>query len=588
MRDGRRHYVRLGLTVILPIAAVSAMVSAAPHTATASARLAAAVLPDPCPAVLVIGARGTNEAPTSNGGDPSSYTNAPYHGVGQTLDKMYGQLQSANLGVDLGLEPVVYPTVLNFGSPLQSAPYLFDAQTGGANISQQIQATDTLCNHSVRYILAGYSIGAWAVHDALNSLTPAQLAEIAGVALFGDPKFQPGQPFVREFKSQDTYYGLAYGFDPTDNPIPTAVVPQTGSWCLPTDPICQYQPNHLLTWSSELRSCLPGAKNAASCAHSQYLTDGATLSAVAVLSPFLHGAAEGTTTEFAVPTGSSQPLDITTGPDGNLWFTENEGNKIGRITPSGSITEFAVPTSNSQPYGITAGPDGNLWFTQPIENTGSNQIGRITPNGSVTEFTVPTTFADPTYITSGPDGNLWFTEMTGNKIGRVTTNGTFTEYAVPTNNSFPVDITAGPDGNLWFTENSGNKIGRITPSGSITEFAVPTAGAGPLGITAGPDGNLWFTEAASHEIGKITTAGVITEYAVPTSNSQPEKITTGPDGKLWFTEDNGNKIGRITTSGTITEYAIPGGSGPTGITAGPDGNVWFTDDQGNNIGRIVP
>ena len=42
----------------------------------------------------------------------------------------------------------------------------------------------------------------------------------------------------------------------------------------------------------------------------------------------------------------------------------------------GAIAESApIPTSNSVPDGITAGPDGNLWFT---EQTG-NKIGRISP-----------------------------------------------------------------------------------------------------------------------------------------------------------------------------------------------------------------
>jgi streptogramin lyase len=52
-------------------------------------------------------------------------------------------------------------------------------------------------------------------------------------------------------------------------------------------------------------------------------------------------------TEFALPGQGSQPYRITSGPDGNLWFTEYQGNKIGRITPAGQITEFAVPTSGS-------------------------------------------------------------------------------------------------------------------------------------------------------------------------------------------------------------------------------------------------
>src|SRR5438128_11788033 len=48
-------------------------------------------------------------------------------------------------------------------------------------------------------------------------------------------------------------------------------------------------------------------------------------------------------TEFPMPTAEGQPFDITAGPDGNLWFTEQSASRIGRITPAGVITEFAAP-----------------------------------------------------------------------------------------------------------------------------------------------------------------------------------------------------------------------------------------------------
>jgi len=45
------------------------------------------------------------------------------------------------------------------------------------------------------------------------------------------------------------------------------------------------------------------------------------------------------------------------------------------ISTSGAITEYVVPTSSSFPYGIASGPDGALWFT---ENSGiANQIGHL-------------------------------------------------------------------------------------------------------------------------------------------------------------------------------------------------------------------
>ena len=37
-------------------------------------------------------------------------------------------------------------------------------------------------------------------------------------------------------------------------------------------------------------------------------------------------------TEFKIPTADSALLDITAGPDGNLWFTDYDRNKIGQVT----------------------------------------------------------------------------------------------------------------------------------------------------------------------------------------------------------------------------------------------------------------
>src|SRR3989442_13103138 len=37
------------------------------------------------------------------------------------------------------------------------------------------------------------------------------------------------------------------------------------------------------------------------------------------------------------------PTSIIAGRDGNLWFTERFGNKIGRITPTGACITFSAP-----------------------------------------------------------------------------------------------------------------------------------------------------------------------------------------------------------------------------------------------------
>ncbi|MDQ2978584.1 MAG: hypothetical protein M3R62_05150, partial [Acidobacteriota bacterium] len=271
---------------------------------------------------------------------------------------------------------------------------------------------------------------------------------------------------------------------------------------------------------------------------------------------------------------SGDGVGIAAGPDGNIWFTERNAGKIGRITPSGVVTEFSIPTARSDPDSITQGPDGNLWFT---ENAG--KIGRITTAGAVTEYPLSTTSTTPGSIVLGSDGNLWFTEFAEGKIGRITPAGAITEFQTP---SDPASIAPGSDGNLWFTERLGNHVDRITPSGVITQF--PTLTMSRLyAITGGADGNLWFNSDSDNKIGRITTAGVVTEFNLP-GTARGQGLTAGPDGNIWSTGDH--EIARITTAGAVTEYPIPGSGGQVfGIVTGSDGALWFAESD-NKIGRF--
>jgi virginiamycin B lyase len=292
--------------------------------------------------------------------------------------------------------------------------------------------------------------------------------------------------------------------------------------------------------------------------------------------------------EFGVPTAVSGPAIIRPGPDGNLWFAEENADKIGRINPTtGAVAEFSVP-AGAQLSGVAAGPDGRVWFTE----WGSNKIGRISTDGrTLDEFTVPTPASQPSDVVTGPDGAVWFTEYAGGKIGRVDpATGAITEFPIPSG-AGAAFIIVGPDGNLWFDERSGNRIGRITTAGQVQEFTIPIDPSLQLrGITAGPDGNLWVTTTFSAHILKISTAGqLLNDYALPNPGSLPYAMAAGLDGFLYFTEANGGKIGRISTSGLITEYSPPTpNSYPDWLTTLPDGSVWFTEFATNKIGRLLP
>jgi len=291
------------------------------------------------------------------------------------------------------------------------------------------------------------------------------------------------------------------------------------------------------------------------------------------------GQAQPSFSEFTVPTATSGPIAITSGPDGALWFTEFFTNQIGRVTTQGAFTEFPIRTAASGPTGITTGTDGALWFIE----SAANQIGRISIAGVVTEFALPTPQSGANAITTGPDGAVWFTENLANKIGRISAAGVLNEYVLPTPQSGPYGITAGSDGGVWFTEYNTNKLGRITSGGIFSEFPIPTILSGLTDITTGSDGALWFIALSTLHIGSMTTSGAVSYYLIPGTNGHPTGITAGSDGAIWFIQLTGI-LERVTTAGVFTPYFAPA-SGIRSPTSGPDGAIWFTDYLNSKIGR---
>ena len=243
---------------------------------------------------------------------------------------------------------------------------------------------------------------------------------------------------------------------------------------------------------------------------------------------------QGVISEFKLPEPSSAQ-SLATGPDGNLWFTDQ--SRIGRMTLTGQLSQFSLPihqfpagsnpikapaTSGSyQALAITSGADGNLWFTEIGPAEVGSSIGRITTSGTITEFPLPSASFFLSSITSGADGNLWFTGIGTNNgpsmIGVMTPQGKLHEFTLP--HSILGSITSGADGNLWFTDfqygvtgAEAGKIGGITTAGKLSDFPLPTTSYVPTSLTFGKDHTLWFIEVevtASDPSGKNGKIGLL-------------------------------------------------------------------------------
>ena len=340
--------------------------------------------------------------------------------------------------------------------------------------------------------------------------------------------------------------------------------------------------------------------------------------------------------EFPLPVVPRDPTDqfhrerITTGPDGNLWFTDgvygfgNASELVGRITPDGSVTEFPVDsTTRTQLYNVTAGPDGNLWMLAirtPI-GTDDDQLVAIqmTPDGNYSVFGAFLAHNGEDFLSNvsplavGPDGNLWYTASfysqfptanQGSIVGRITPTGDVTNFTVPlfdiAQDGIGGGITAGPDGTLWVAIGDGihgepRGVRRFSPDGQLSDV-IP--GSQPLSeMVTDANGNVWGLVSTDH-IERIAPDGTVTDFPLPVHqpvmNPTPElnplrmTLAAGPDGNIWFSDPYANEIGNITPDGTVTEYAVPTpDSFPAGITTGPDGNIWFTELGSGQIGEFV-
>ena len=333
-------------------------------------------------------------------------------------------------------------------------------------------------------------------------------------------------------------------------------------------------------------------------------------------------------TPFQVPgnSGTPQVFSITTGKDGNLWFTDTAASYIGKITPSGTVTQYPIPASLGYTLGqIVSGPDGNLWFLATIPgDVVIGVVGSINTSGVLqSAYNIPSVSGGnapfPEAITVGSDGALWFTDSNNALIWRVTTAGAFTNYET----TYPTyGIGSNPSGLVWFTEYNVVPNGTNSPAfygyicnvvplngtaagGTVVEHAFATATESlpligyPVDSVIVTGANVYFTEYNGTAIGSIPTSSNATATTLYTATTPIEGMVLPPtDNALWFTQLSPTspsatfgQLGRLGLSNPTQAPAIYSFtstfSEPYAITSGPDNGLWFTDYATPNVGRAV-
>jgi hypothetical protein len=286
-------------------------------------------------------------------------------------------------------------------------------------------------------LLAGYSQGAWVIHNALDVIADEEevAGRIGGVALVADPRRSNPDAVNRGGAGQST--GIASWTWPSLNtPVPDRFAAATTSLCVDNDPICDFTVANLRFKSR----------------HSNYASNGM---ASDVASSWLVRRAK------TIPASMSRDL-------GDLPWGESIRVRIDRLGASGAQT-FAVDPFAPIPPGLSLSSSGVLSGRARAEGDYHFQVIATGPYGDQRHIAVRLGITSPTFmLSSAEDGTPADATAFGGAFlpgGRVFMNSAATNLASGdepgTLDMFVKDLDSGV-----FTRYP-------TPAGLVLDFGLP-------------------------------------------------------------------------------------------------------------------
>ena len=304
--------------------------------------------------------------------------------------------------------------------------------------------------------------------------------------------------------------------------------------------------------------------------------------------------------------GLSAPFGIAADKSGNLYVTEQFGNRIRKITPAGVVTTFAgsgnagfadgkgTAADFNNPSGIVADESGNLYVTDRY----NYRIRKITPDGNVSTIAgsgrpgnndgtgANASFNYPFGIAIDKTGNFFVADQVNCSIRKVTPSGVVTTIAgtgysgfvngAGTNASFyyPTGIVVDTNGNIFVADNLNHAVRKITPAGQVSTVA----GTGYSGYQDGPgniaafnqasaitfdaSGNLLVADQFNNKIRKISAGGYVSTLPLKYTNTAELYRPTGVlliNSVLYIVDYGNNRIRSVSLSGYSIDKQLPEG-----------------------------
>jgi sugar lactone lactonase YvrE len=154
----------------------------------------------------------------------------------------------------------------------------------------------------------------------------------------------------------------------------------------------------------------------------------------------------------AINANMAAPQSIAYGPDGTLYITDRDNNRIRAVGADGVMTTIAGGASGysgdggpaakarmDRPDGLAVGSDGTIYFT----DSNNERIRMIAPDGLISTIAgtgkdassgdggqaTKASLADPEGLLLDSKGNLYVSESEGNRVRVITPDGTIRAFA---------------------------------------------------------------------------------------------------------------------------------------------------------------
>ncbi|MEO8134315.1 MAG: RHS repeat-associated core domain-containing protein [Betaproteobacteria bacterium] len=341
----------------------------------------------------------------------------------------------------------------------------------------------------------------------------------------------------------------------------------------------------------------------------------------------------------ATQAGFSFITGIALGPDGSLYIADFGNLRIRRVAPDGIVSTIAgngtyafagdggpaTQAALQQPMNVAVGPDGSIYFS----DSQTQRVRRVATDGIITTVAGtgvfngplgdggPATLAAlgfPEGIAVGADGVLYIADRGHVRVRRVGTDGIITTIAGNGLSSFTGDggpavlaglslvndVALSPDGSVFISDFNNQRIRRVGPDGTITT----TAGTGifgysgdggpaaqgrinaPQGVAVRSDGSVYVADTDNNRIRLIRPVipGIFiggiaiasedgAELYVFTDTGRHRRTLDALNGnvRFEFAYDSAGRLSTITDlDGNVITVTRDGSGNPAAIT-GPFG-----------------